>query len=396
MFTTWRCFFLAILLAAVAAVHGEEIPDQYLIVFERSTPPANVAAAEAKVKQGGGTILFRYHKALRGLAVKVPPAALPALRNLPDVARLERDQRVVLSALTAGNPQIDPPLGLNRLDQRLLPLDKRYTYSETGTGVHVYVLDSGLYAAHRQFVGRVLPGYTAIADGRGTADCNGHGTHVAGTIAGTTYGIAKKAFIHPVRVLDCSGSGTVSGVLAGVDWIALNRVRPAVVNVSISGAASAALDTAVASSIAEGIPYVVAAGNSGADACAESPARVPEAVTVGAIDPLTDARPSFSNFGPCVDLFAPGVGILSAWIGKTETGAQTKQGTSMAAPHVTGVAARYLQNHVAATPSDVWAAIHAANNVPGTPGWYGVENRGLNSPNESLHWGALNDGKTDG
>jgi serine protease len=231
--------------------------------------------------------------------------------------------------------------GLDRIDQRNLPLDSQYTYNYTGSGVRAYIIDTGIYPAHQDFGGRVTAGFTAIADGRGSADCNGHGTHVAGTVGGATWGVAKGVTLVPVRVLDCSGSGFTSGVVAGLDWMVANVARPAVANMSLGGGASSTLDAAVARATAAGIAVAVSAGNSNSNACDVSPARAPSAMTIAASD-SNDQRASFSSYGSCVDLFAPGVGITSAGI-SSPTSTSVKSGTSMSSPHVAGAAALVLQ-----------------------------------------------------
>jgi subtilisin family serine protease len=368
------------------------IPGQYIVVFKQGTSRNNILAAQRTVQRLGGKVGFTYTSALLGFSATLPPGALQTLRAAPGVAWIEADQKVSIDTI-----QANPPKGLDRTSERLLPLDNSYTYSEKGTGVNAYVIDTGIRATHTEFGGRVSAvGFTAINDGKGTNDCNGHGTHVAGTIGGMNYGIAKDVTLYSVRVLDCSGTGTVAGVIAGVDWVTNNAIRPAVANMSLGGGVSPSLDTAVTNSIASSdVTYVVAAGNSGADACNFSPARVPTAITVGMIDPNNDTRHPFSNVGPCVDLFAPGVGILSSWY-TSDTATNTLVGTSMAAPHVAGVAARYLENHKLAIPAVVWGAIHYADNISTTPNWAGVINPGAGSPNELLHWGSLNNGYDDG
>jgi serine protease len=267
--------------------------------------------------------------------------------------------------------------GLDRIDQRNLPLNATYNYDTNAVNVDVYIIDTGIRAAHVEFGGRVTNGYTAVSDGNGTNDCNGHGTHVAATVGGSIYGVAKSVELHPVRVLGCNGSGSTSGVIAGVNWVAANHSTPAVANMSLGGGASTALDDAVRSAIASGVTFAIAAGNSNANACNSSPARVAEALTVGSTT-STDARSSFSNFGLCLDLFAPGSSITSAWH-TSNTATNTISGTSMAAPHVAGVAALYLAVNPSASPSAVHAAV--VNNA--TPNK--VTGAGSGSPNRLLY-----------
>jgi subtilisin family serine protease len=234
--------------------------------------------------------------------------------------------------------------------------------------VNAYIIDTGIRRTHTQFGGRALIGFDAVGDGQNTNDCNGHGTHVSGTVGGSTYGVAKSVRLFAVRVLNCSGSGSTSGVIAGVDWVTAHHVAPAVANMSLGGGVSSALDTAVRNSIASGVTYAIAAGNSNINAANQSPARVSEAITVGATT-RTDARSSFSNFGSVVDIFAPGSSILSAW-NTSDTATNTISGTSMATPHVTGVVARFLQTNPGASPATARNAIVNAatlNHLSGIP-----------------------------
>lgn len=368
------------------------VPDQYLLIFKAAATRNDMAAAEDAVKRLNGTVLFRYETAIKGLGIKLPAGtSVQPLRALAGLEYIAVDQKV-----TAFTIQTPAPDGLDRIDRRLLSapaMDDWFTYSETGTNVHAYVIDTGIRASHTDFGGRA----TSIDVGNGAIDCNGHGTHVAGTIGGAKYGVAKNVKLYGVRVLDCGGGGTEMTVLAGVNWVAANRTMPAVVNMSLGAPVPMpALETAVTNSIAAGITYVVAAGNANVDACNTSPARVPNAITVGASIPASDARATFSNWGTCLDLFAPGVGIESAW-NTSDAATNNLQGTSMAAPHVAGAVALFLEENPAGTPAAALARLHYNDNVFGvTPNWPGVGNRGTGSPNELLHWGSLSDGYSDG
>ena len=322
---------------------------RYLVQY---TPSADVAAMASGLRGQGLAVGRTFEHALRGAVVSATPAQAAALARSGNVLSVEPDAPVTLS----GTEQ-PAPWGLDRADQRTLPLSGTYSWTGAGAGVTAYVVDTGILASHTDFGGRVAAGWTAVADGNGTTDCNGHGTHVAGTVAGATYGVAKGATLVPVRVLDCSGSGYNSDVVAGLDWIAANHVAgtPAVANLSLGGAASSAVDNAVQAVLADGVATVVAAGNSAVDACTGSPARVPGAVTVAASD-STDKQASFSNFGSCVDLYAPGVGITSDYYTST-TATASMSGTSMASPHTAGAAAVLLSQNPALTPAEVAAAL---------------------------------------
>ena len=331
---------------------SKPVPDSYIVVFKAGTAhPA--ADAAAMVRAAGGTLRHTYGHALKGFAARLPLASVQGIRNHPAVAYVEQDMTVSLLAT-----QSPATWGLDRIDQADRPLDTQYMYERTGAGVHAFILDTGIRADHVEFAGRMVSGYTSIADGNGTSDCHGHGTHVAGTVGGTTWGVAKASKLVPVRVLGCDGTGTWSGIIAGIDWVAGSALRPAVGNMSLGGDASQAVDDAVRNAVAKGVTMVVAAGNSNADACSYSPARTPEAITVAATT-SADARASYSNFGTCVDLFAPGSSIQSAW--HTDSAATaTLNGTSMASPHVAGVAALVLAANPSASPAAVASGIDSA------------------------------------
>jgi aqualysin 1 len=334
------------------------IPDQYIVVFKKS--PENellvqrMAAGDTLRTMGlttqAASVQRVYTSALLGFAGNLQAQALNDLRNDARVAYIEQDSEFKISAT-----QNSATWGLDRIDQRALPLSGSYTYNTSASGVHAYIIDTGIRATHNEFSGRMGAGYDAVTSGGNANDCNGHGTHVAGTVGGTTYGVAKGVTLHAVRVLGCNGSGSNSGVIAGIDWVKNNHIKPAVANMSLGGSASTATDDAVRNAVNAGVTMVVAAGNDNADACGYSPARAASAITVGATT-NTDARSSFSNFGTCLDVFAPGSSIVSADYG-SNTGTSTKSGTSMASPHVAGVAALYLAANTTATPSQVRDAI---------------------------------------
>ena len=293
---------------------SQPITDQYIVVFKPETEaPAALAAQLAS--QHGGQLMRSYAHALKGFTVRLPAKAVEALRQHANVDFIEQDQTITLNEVLASPPlqQAGATWGLDRIDQRTKALDGNYQFQYQGSGVYAFVVDTGIMAEHLDFGSRVASGYTAIADGRGTSDCNGHGTHVAGTLGGSQWGVAKGVTLVPVRVLDCNGSGSNSGVIAGIDWLASQGAsRPAVANLSLGGGFSSALNSSIAGAVSKGVTVVVAAGNSNADACTTSPASEPSAITVGATD-SSDSRAYYSNYGQCVDLFAPGSSVTSDW-----------------------------------------------------------------------------------
>ncbi|HXH69562.1 MAG TPA: S8 family peptidase [Pyrinomonadaceae bacterium] len=333
-----------------------KIPDRYIVVLEEwvTGEPGENSNAEAVAEElsivYGGKIDKIFKHALNGFSVEM---------NENQAEKLSEDSRVKFveedGVVYANTTQSNATWGLDRIDQRDRPTDGNYNYTPTGSGVNAYIIDTGIRRTHAEFGGRAVVGYDAIGDGQNSNDCNGHGTHVAGTTGGSTYGVAKAVRLYAVRVLNCTGSGSNSGVIAGVDWVKNNHIKPAVANMSLGGGASSALDTAVNNAIAAGVTFAVAAGNDNLDACNYSPARVANAITVGSTT-NTDARSSFSNFGTCLDIFAPGSSITSAWF-TSDTATNMISGTSMASPHVAGVAALYLQGNTTASPSTVTSAI---------------------------------------
>ncbi len=346
------------------SVGAKFIDNNYIVVFK-----GNVNNVDGEVddisKKLNIKAKFRYKHAIKGFAGLLPLEVVEALRNDPRVAYIEQDQEMHFVA-TQANP---PSWGLDRIDQRSLPLDASYTYNQTGAGVDAYIIDCGILLTHNDFGGRAVTGVDEITIGGTATDGNGHGTHVAGTVGGASYGVAKGVKLIAVRVLDNSGSGTTSGVIAGVDWVTGDHTtNPAVANMSLGGGVSTALDDAVRRSITDGVTYCIAAGNSSADASNSSPARVAEAVTVGATN-INDGFASFSNFGSVVDISAPGVNITSDW-NTTNTSTNIISGTSMATPHVAGAAALYLQANPTATPAQVQSAIKSngtSNVISGVP-----------------------------
>lgn len=399
--------------ASAAAPAPQLIPNQYIVVLNQSALPASLAklglndlVRSTLVQVGGGVVLHQYGAALTGFSARITANQAAALAKLPYVKLVEQDQVMKASATQTG-----ATWGLDRVDQRNLPMNGQYIYKDqAGAGVHVYVIDTGLNASHSEFTGRVAAGKnfapnndglvgsfipggivplnmaaldfgTGLFDGgtdaNDTTDCNGHGTHVAGTAVGTVYGVAKQATIHAVRVLGCSGSGSNAGVVAGVDWLAANAVKPAVGNMSLGGGDSAALDAAVQGVINSGVAMAVAAGNDSANACSGSPNKLPAAITVGSTD-NGDGVSSFSNFGACVDLFAPGGSITSADY-TDNTGTSVLSGTSMASPHVAGAVALILGQTPSASPAAVLSTL-IGNATPGK-----LTAQGAGSPNLLLY-----------
>ncbi|GLW93999.1 putative Ig domain-containing protein [Actinokineospora globicatena] len=359
----------------LGADRADAIPGSYLVTFKDTAAiTSNVDRAVADVAaRYGATARTTWRNALRGFAASMSPAQARKLAADPAVAMVEQDA-VVRATGTQPNP---PSWGLDRIDQRNLPLDQNYNYDSTGAGVTAYIIDTGIRTSHRTFGTRATWG-TNTVDTNNT-DCHGHGTHVAGTVGGTEYGVAKDVKLVAVKVLNCAGSGSNTGVVSGVDWVTRTATKPAVANMSLGGGASSTTDTAVRNSIAAGITYALASGNDNTNACNSSPARVTEGLTVNA-STESDARASFSNYGTCTDLFAPGQNITSSWK-DSDTATNRISGTSMATPHVAGAVARYLQGHPTDTPPQVATALLAQ----ATSGK--VTNPGTGSPNKLLFTG---------
>ena len=366
--------------AAAGAVAGE-----YIVVLK---PASQIGAAEdvaaTLTDQIGGEIQATYDTVLNGYSAQLTEEQALAVAADPRVDYVEQVQR-----FTVLSEQVDPPnWGIDRIDQRDLPLNARYTYPDNGgEGVNVYVIDTGIRSTHTEFAGRIRPGFDAVTAGGNAGDCNGHGTHVAGSAVGASYGVAKKATVYPVRVLDCTGNATTDDLLEGIEWVTENAVAPATVNYSIGckyACSIPSIDEAVSNLIASGITWVQAAGNSNDDACRYSPQLLPEGITVGNMT-RTDAKASTSSWGRCLDVWAPGSSIPSAWY-TGDTAVNTASGTSMASPHVTGVTALYLAQNPDATPAQVQAAI--VDNAS-TGKLSGLD---ASSPNRLLYTGFLGGG----
>ncbi|MDA3648864.1 S8 family peptidase [Saccharopolyspora indica] len=359
---------------------AEPVADSYIVVLkdEVASASATTSTATRLADSYGGTVTATYTSTIRGFAVQLDEAAAERLAADDSVAYVQQDGIARISGT-----QQNATWGLDRIDQQNLPLDSTYTYPNTGSGATAYILDTGVDKRHPDFEGRATDGYDFIDNDGDASDCQGHGTHVAGTVGSKTYGVAKEVKLVSVRVLDCQGSGQYSQIISGVDWVARNATKPAVANMSLGGPANSSLDSAVQRAIQAGVTFAVASGNDSTNACNTSPARVSSAITVNATD-SRDSRSTFSNYGSCTDIFAPGTNITSTTNGGG-TGAMS--GTSMATPHVAGATALYLTANPSATPAQVAQAL-VSNGTQGK-----VTNPGSGSTNSLLYVGFIGSGQ---
>jgi hypothetical protein len=362
-----------------ANIQSQIVPNEYIVALR--TAPVGVAQlttqAQGLAAAAGAEVIAVFGAALHGFAVRADAPAIAAIRANAAVAYVEPVQ--IFRKIATQSPT--PSWGLDRIDQRNLPLNNTFNYPTGGAAVHIYIIDTGILLTHTQFTGRMGNGFDAVTAGGTANDCDGHGTHVAGTAGGTTYGIMKTATMHPVRVLNCSGSGTTTQVVNGINWVTANAISPAVSNMSLGGSASTSIDNATNAMVAAGVVSAVAAGNSSANACNFSPARAAGALTTGSTT-TSDARSSFSNFGSCLDIFAPGSSIFSSYIGSNNATA-TLSGTSMASPHVAGAAALYRSFNPTHSATQVANAL-ISNATTGV-----VTNPGSGSPNRLLYTGFI-------
>jgi serine protease len=369
---------------------SKAVENQYIVVFNSAAKAMSKNAFKAQLSANADSLVNKYNvkiklrfdDVLNGVVVTADKQQLKQLLQDDNVRYIEQDQYFTLDPVISTKAvQNNATWGLDRIDQHDLPLDTTYNYQEDGSNVTAYVIDTGIRNSHQEFSGRASSGYDFVDNDNDASDCNGHGTHVAGTIGGSTWGVAKNVNLVGVRVLDCAGSGTYSGVISGINWVKNNAALPAVANMSLGGGASQAVDDAVNNLVSSGITTVVAAGNSNADACSFSPARAVQAITVGSTT-NSDARSSFSNYGSCLDVFAPGSSITSAWY-NSDNATNTISGTSMAAPHVAGVAALYLNENNSLTPAQIDSLVSSRSTKNK------VTNPNAGSPNELVY--SLND-----
>ncbi|MFP2924780.1 S8 family serine peptidase [Pyxidicoccus sp. 3LG] len=362
------------------------VPNEYIVVLRDSTQEVRqqgaVNIAQEMVSLNGGKVLRTYQHSIHGFLANMTESEARRLLSDSRVAYVQENGLLHVSATQTG-----ATWGIDRIDQRDLPRNSSYTYNVDGTGVHAYVIDTGTRLTHTQFTGRISNGYDFIDNDSDPSDCHGHGTHVAGTVGGTTWGVAKNVTIHAVRVLDCTGYGSDAQVIAGIDWVAANHVKPAVANMSLGDVAIPAIDDATERLIAAGVTTVVSAGNESDNACDYSPARTPNAITVGSTT-SSDSRSSFSNYGTCVDIFAPGSSITSA-SNSGNSSSTSMSGTSMSSPHVAGAAALYLSANPTATPAQVRDAL-VNNSTPNK-----VTSPGTGSPNRLLYTLFITGGGSD-